>query len=164
MALEHGLPGERGPALERAPARMRGPAREPMIIRARVQAWLLGIRLLTLEAHIAAGSDGGLVVTLPRYPQPEVLLELPATHVGAAGQERPATRSRPVRRRSLRRARRPGRVRAAARTLAAGPGSPAVTGGSAPSAAPGTSVAMARQLVEQGTRTLEQERKRPRGY
>ena len=37
----------------------------PMIIRARVRAWLLGIRLLTLEAWITAGSDGAPVPGMP---------------------------------------------------------------------------------------------------
>jgi hypothetical protein len=95
---------------------MAGP---PMVIRARVSARLLGIRLLTLDACITAVSDG--------VPTP-----------GLAAAARPQ-------------AARPGR--------AIGPGDPAEPAGRPAGTRPGTSVARARELVEQGARVLGQERR-----
>ena len=89
------------------------------VIRARVRAWLLGIRLLTLEAWITAGSDGAPVPGMPS--------------VG---------RGTPLPGRVIRTASAPDPVRL-----------PAV-------GVPGTSVARARELVEQGARVLDQERRR----
>jgi hypothetical protein len=90
----------------------------PMVIRARVRARLLGIRLLTLDACITAVSDG--VPTLGR-----------------------ASAARPP-------AALPGR--------AIGPGDLAEPAGRPAGSRPGTSVARARELVEQGARVLDQER------
>ena len=92
----------------------------PMVIRARVRAWLLGIRLLTLDAYITAASDGAPVTGLPSDGRPATVL--------------------------------PGRV-----IQPAG----AVDNAGFPAAAvPGTSVARARELVEQGARVLDHERHR----
>jgi hypothetical protein len=88
--------------------------REPMIIRARVRARLLGIPLLTLDAHITAASDGAPVLAVP-VSRP-VLPPVP-----------PATPARLV-------------------SADLVPGDP------------GSSLAHARQLVEQGARVLEQRR------
>jgi hypothetical protein len=92
----------------------------PMIIRARVRARLLGIRLLTLEAWITAGSDGAPVPGMP-----------------AAG-----WRGTPLPGQVIRTASAPNPVRLPALGV------------------PGTSVAKARELVEQGARVLDQERRR----
>jgi hypothetical protein len=86
-------------------------AREPIIIRARVRARLLGIPLLTLDAHIIAASDGASVLAVPV--------------------------SRPV--------------------LPSAPPTPPVSADLVPGD-PGSSLAHARQLVEQGARVLEQRR------
>jgi hypothetical protein len=102
-------------------------AREPMVIRARVRAWLLGIRLLTLDAHITATSDGGLVLTIPAAGSPRSPRQL------AGSRPSPAE---------------PG----------AGPDRSASYQWSA-EPVPGSSVARARQLVEQGTLALEQGRR-----
>jgi hypothetical protein len=92
-------------------------AREPMIIRARVRARLLGIPLLTLDAHITAASDGA-----------------PATSDGAS-------------------------VLAIAVSRPALPSAPPVCADLVPGD-PGSSLAQARQLVEQGARVLDQGRHR----
>jgi hypothetical protein len=92
----------------------------PMVIRARVRARLLGIRLLTLDACITAESDGARVAGMP----------------SSAG--RPGTTL-------------PGRV--------IGPADGAGPAGLAAAAVPGTSVSRARELVEQGARVLDQERR-----
>ncbi|HMH90829.1 MAG TPA: hypothetical protein VK586_07045 [Streptosporangiaceae bacterium] len=91
----------------------------PMVIRARVRARLLGIRLLTLDACITAASDGAPVPGLP-----------PA---GRPGTSLPGRVIRPV-----------------------GAADPA---GLSAAALPGTSVARARELVEQGAQVLDQERR-----
>jgi hypothetical protein len=91
----------------------------PMVIRARVRARLLGIRLLTLDACITAESDGAAGPGLPSADRPAITL--------------------------------PGRVIRPA--TAAGPA------GLAAAAVPGTSVARARELVEQGARVLDHERR-----
>jgi hypothetical protein len=91
-------------------------AREPMIIRARVRARLLGIPLLTLDAHVTAASAGAPVLAIPASrpvpPVPPVLLAPPVCAELVPGD-------------------------------------------------PGSSLAHARQLVEQGARVLEQGRRRP---
>ena len=92
----------------------------PMIIRARVRARLLGIRLLTLEAWVTAGSDGAPVPGMP-----------------AAG-----WRGAPLPGRVIQTAAVPDGARRAAVSV------------------PGSSVARARELVAQGERTLDQERRR----
>jgi len=91
----------------------------PMVIRARVRARLLGIRLLTLDALITAASDG--------TPGP-----------GPRSAAWPGT---PL----------PGRVIPAGR---------ATGRAGLPAAEPGNSVARARELVDQGARVLDQERRR----
>jgi hypothetical protein len=91
----------------------------PMVIRARVRARLLGIRLLTLDACITAESDGAPVAAMPSAGRPGTTL--------------------------------PGRV--------IGPADGAGPAGLAAAAVPGTSVARARELVEQGARVLDQERR-----
>jgi hypothetical protein len=100
-----------------------------MIIRARVRARLLGIRLLTLDAHIVAGSDGSPIAATP-------ILAIPVSD-----QPRPPPQL-------------PSRAdRSGAALEPAGPAQATDT-------APGSSVARARELVEQGTRVLDQERRR----
>jgi hypothetical protein len=91
----------------------------PMVIRARVRARLLGIRLLTLDACITAASDGAPIPGLPSAGWP----------------------GNPLR----------GRV--------IGPADAPGTAGLSAAAVPGTSVARARELVEQGARVLDQERR-----
>jgi hypothetical protein len=92
-------------------------AREPMIIRARVRARLLGIPLLALDAHITAASVGAPVTS-------------DGAPVLAIAVSRPALPSAPPVRADL------------------VPGDP------------GSSLARARQLVEQGARVLDQGRHR----
>jgi hypothetical protein len=88
-------------------------AREPMIIRARVRARLLGIPLLTLDAQVTAASAGAPVLAIPASrPVPPVPPAPPACAELVPGD-------------------------------------------------PGSSLAHARQLVEQGARVLEQGRRRP---
>jgi hypothetical protein len=109
-------------------------AREPLVIRARVRAWLLGIRLLTLDAHITATSEGDLVLTIPAAGGPRA-----ARHAAGAsraarqlpgGQAGPAQLAPPAGRLA-------GQVLPPGDRQAAGQ-------------LPGSSVARARQLVEQG--------------
>jgi hypothetical protein len=103
-------------------------AREPMIIRARVRAWLLGIRLLTLDAHITATSDGDLVLTIPAVPVSRTARRLPGSQAGPPQLVIPA--ERPAGQGALPRDRQSaGQV-------------------------PGSSLARARQLVEQGNARL----------
>jgi hypothetical protein len=92
----------------------------PMVIRARVRARLLGIRLLTLDACITAASDGAPVPAMPSGRRPGTLL--------------------------------PGRV------IQPGPAAELANLPAAPR--PGASVTRARELVEQGARVLDQERRR----
>ena len=103
-------------------------AREPMVIRARVRAWLLGIRLLTLDAHITATSDGALVLTVSPAPGSRSPRQLAGEL--AAPPERTA-----------------GQAASLGDRRAAGP-------------IAGSTVARARQLVEQETLVLEQAGKR----
>jgi hypothetical protein len=91
----------------------------PMVIRARVRARLLGIRLLTLDACITAASDGAPVPGLPSAGRPGTAL--------------------------------PGRV--------IRPAGAAGSAGLPEAVVPGTCVARARELVEQGARVLDQERR-----
>jgi hypothetical protein len=97
-------------------------AREPMIIRARVRARLLGIPLLALDAHITAASVGA-PVTSDSAP-----VTSDSAPVLAIAVSRPAPPSAPPVRADL------------------VPGDP------------GSSLAHARQLVEQGARVLDQGR------
>ena len=99
-------------------------AREPMVIRARVRAWLLGIRLLTLDAHITATSDGALVLTIPPAQGSRAGRQLPGSQTGPSRVAAPAERS-------------------------AGPVLPPGDRQSTGQVA-GSSLARARQLVEQG--------------
>ena len=91
----------------------------PMVIRARVRAWLLGIRLLTLDACITAESDGAPVLGMPSAGRPGTTL--------AGRVIRPADTDGPA--------------------------------GLSAAAVPGTSVARARELVDQGARVLDHERR-----
>lgn len=91
----------------------------PMVIRARVRARLLGVRLLTLDACITAASDGDPILDMPSAGRPGIPLS--------------------------------GRVIRPAR-VGGNAGLPAA-------AVPGTSVARARELVEQCARVLDQERR-----
>jgi hypothetical protein len=95
-----------------------------MIIRARVRARLLGIRLLTLDAHIIAAAGGNPFLAIPASGQPGPPPQLPSRADRAVAALEPAGLTR------------------------------------ATDAAPGSSVARARELVEQGTRVLDQERRR----
>jgi hypothetical protein len=91
----------------------------PMVIRARVRARLLGLRLLTLDAYITAASDGAVIPDVPPPARPAP--PLPGQVIRSAG---PADRA------------------------------------ALPAAAePGAAVARARELVEQGARTLDQQRR-----
>lgn len=91
----------------------------PMVIRARVRARLLGLRLLTLDACITAESDGAAGPGLPPAGRPG--MTLPGRVIRPAGVSGPARRSA--------------------------------------AAVPGTSVARARELVQQGARVLDHERR-----
>jgi hypothetical protein len=122
----------------------------PMVIRARVRARLLGLRLLTLDAYITAADDGSPILALT-----------PAGRPGAARPDRAAVRAGAAVPAGL-----------AVRADGAVPASSAVPGGAAvpsgtavaarprPDLAPGASVARARELVEEGALDLDQERRR----
>jgi hypothetical protein len=105
-------------------------ARDPMVIRARVRAWLLGIPLLTLEAHITAADENWPVIRLPAPPLP--VAALPVSALPVSPEPMP-----------------PGRA-------SAGPVPGPASAGRAVSPVPGAGVARARQLVDQGARALEE--------
>jgi hypothetical protein len=105
-----------------------------MVIRARVRARLLGLHLLTLDAYVTAGNENLPPAVLPPPRQagiadrPSLAGQPAALHAGSDDSSSQPRRGEPRRR------------------------------GHSGSSAPGSTVARARQLVDEGARALDEVR------